>query len=101
MRWLVNYIPTGPSLASKNGGGMRMLIALLAVSLLLTATPCSVAEGRSAARLRPAVSEETAGQKAAPRSCCKICSKGKACGNSCISRAYTCHQPPGCACDAE
>lgn len=36
---------------------------------------------------------------AEPRSCCKICRKGKACGNSCISRSYTCHQPPGCACD--
>lgn len=33
------------------------------------------------------------------QTCCKICSKGKACGNSCISRSYTCHQPPGCACD--
>ena len=32
--------------------------------------------------------------------CCKICTVGKACGNSCISRSYTCHQPPGCACDA-
>jgi competence protein ComEC len=32
--------------------------------------------------------------------CCKVCSAGKACGNSCISRSYTCHQPPGCACDA-
>lgn len=32
--------------------------------------------------------------------CCKVCTKGKACGNSCISRNYTCHQPPGCACDA-
>lgn len=31
--------------------------------------------------------------------CCKVCSKGKACGNGCISRNYTCHQPPGCACD--
>ena len=31
--------------------------------------------------------------------CCKICKKGKACGNSCINRSYTCHQPPGCACD--
>lgn len=31
--------------------------------------------------------------------CCKVCSKGKACGDSCISRSYTCHQPPGCACD--
>ncbi len=34
------------------------------------------------------------------RSCCKICSKGKACGNSCISRSYTCHKGVGCACDA-
>jgi hypothetical protein len=31
--------------------------------------------------------------------CCKICRKGKACGNSCISRAYECHKGPGCACD--
>lgn len=31
--------------------------------------------------------------------CCKICTKGKACGNSCISRSYTCHQPRGCACN--
>jgi hypothetical protein len=33
--------------------------------------------------------------------CCKICRVGKACGNSCISRYYNCHQPPGCACDAD
>ena len=31
--------------------------------------------------------------------CCKICRKGKACGNSCIARSRTCHQAPGCACD--
>nr|WP_319250464.1 hypothetical protein [uncultured Celeribacter sp.] len=31
--------------------------------------------------------------------CCKICKKGKACGDSCISRSYTCHKGPGCACD--
>lgn len=31
--------------------------------------------------------------------CCKICSTGKACGNSCISRKKRCHKPPGCACD--
>jgi hypothetical protein len=33
------------------------------------------------------------------RQCCKICRKGKACGDSCINRAYTCHRPPGCACN--
>jgi hypothetical protein len=33
--------------------------------------------------------------------CCKICRKGKACGNSCISRDKNCTKPPGCACDAD
>lgn len=31
--------------------------------------------------------------------CCKVCSVGKACGNTCISRNKTCHVGPGCACD--
>ena len=30
--------------------------------------------------------------------CCKVCSTGQACGNSCISWDSECHQPPGCAC---
>jgi hypothetical protein len=38
-------------------------------------------------------------QAPAARSCCKVCTGSKACGNSCISRSYTCRQPPGCACD--
>ena len=33
------------------------------------------------------------------RECCKICRKGKACGDSCISREKTCQEGPGCACD--
>lgn len=31
--------------------------------------------------------------------CCKVCKKGKACGDSCISRDYACHKGAGCACD--
>jgi hypothetical protein len=31
--------------------------------------------------------------------CCKICSRGKACGNSCIARWKTCHKGKGCACN--
>lgn len=31
--------------------------------------------------------------------CCKICTVGKACGDSCINRDYQCHQPRGCACN--
>lgn len=33
--------------------------------------------------------------------CCKICRKGKACGDSCIARWKTCRKEPGCACDAQ
>lgn len=31
--------------------------------------------------------------------CCTVCSKGKACGDSCIFRDKECHKPPGCACN--
>lgn len=32
-------------------------------------------------------------------SCCKTCRKGKACGNSCISKKKRCTRGAGCACD--
>lgn len=55
---------------------------------------------------RPFVQDTAVGAVAAPvqaqpRSCCRVCIRGKACGNSCISREYQCRQPPGCACDAK
>ena len=34
-----------------------------------------------------------------PSSCCKVCTTGKACGNTCIATTDTCNQPPGCACN--
>ena len=30
--------------------------------------------------------------------CCKVCRKGQACGNSCISASYSCRKGRGCAC---
>ena len=30
--------------------------------------------------------------------CCKICTTGKPCGNTCIARSLTCHVGRGCAC---
>lgn len=42
----------------------------------------------------------TISKNCVPRSrCCKVCSKGKACGNSCISRSYTCRKGRGCSCN--
>lgn len=34
------------------------------------------------------------------RTCCRVCRTGKACGDSCINRSYTCSRPAGCACNA-
>lgn len=45
---------------------------------------------------------ESAGEsesRDAAAKCCKICRKGKACGDSCISKSKTCHKGPGCACN--
>ncbi len=55
---------------------------------------CSIAEASVG---RSTFQDENRAQVA--QQCCKICRKGKACGNSCIKRSYTCRQPPGCACD--
>jgi hypothetical protein len=32
------------------------------------------------------------------RECCKVCKKGKPCGDTCIEKDDVCHVPPGCAC---
>jgi hypothetical protein len=33
-----------------------------------------------------------------PSTCCKICTTGKPCGNTCININFTCNVGPGCAC---
>ena len=38
-------------------------------------------------------------QQPVTQACCKICTKGKACGNTCIARDKICHVGPGCACN--
>ncbi|MGI9038087.1 MAG: SH3 domain-containing protein [Gemmatimonadota bacterium] len=48
-------------------------------------------------RDRPTLSIQPAPVRS--RSCCKVCRTGKACGNSCISRSYTCRKGAGCACN--
>lgn len=35
-----------------------------------------------------------------PIKCCRICTSGKACGNSCIQEAKACNKGKGCACNA-
>jgi hypothetical protein len=41
------------------------------------------------------------GESAPARRCCKICTKGIPCGDTCISASKTCRKGPGCACGAD
>lgn len=38
------------------------------------------------------------GQQPPPDPCCKHCTRGQACGDSCISPTDACYEAPGCAC---
>jgi hypothetical protein len=56
---------------------------------------------RIAAKEEKAAAREEAkeGHTFAPeRECCRHCTSGCPCGDSCISCAKTCHKAPGCAC---
>jgi hypothetical protein len=91
----------------------RVLIVLLALLSLTSAarsdTPPSPTAGNHATLFNQAHSgnqllrSRTTAGFAHPTpvalSCCKVCTVGKACGNTCISRDKTCHVGAGCACD--
>ena len=47
----------------------------------------------------PAVTGSCAGSVFAQVGCCKVCKKGKACGDSCIAEWKECQKGKGCACD--
>jgi hypothetical protein len=49
--------------------------------------------------LRSLAASGSAHSAPAALACCKVCSVGKGCGNTCISRDKTCHVGQGCACD--
>ncbi len=56
---------------------MRFLVSLFLVMFLLTLAGCTDDCGDG---------------------CCKYCKDSKPCGDSCIPKTSTCHQPQGCAC---
>jgi endonuclease G len=60
------------------------------------AKPAALPRARAPSSTAPAA--VPALPRSQPRACCRYCSKGQPCGNSCISWRYTCRQPPGCAC---
>ena len=90
--------------------GIRTLLVVLSIVCAGNGIDTSPAEAEVIAQRAPEKPRHPARQKPAPerpepaqpapKSCCKTCSKGKACGDSCILRRSTCHKPPGCACDS-
>lgn len=65
---------------------MRASVLLLAAATL-TLGPASFGDCAAAASGAPGYR------------CCKVCSNGKACGDSCIARWKACHKGKGCACN--
>jgi len=47
----------------------------------------------------PAITNACGSAAFAQGYCCKVCKKGKACGDSCIAEYKDCHKGKGCACD--
>lgn len=66
----------------------RWMITLIAVPLLALAGAVAPQSGYCAA-----------GEPAGAKQCCKVCSAGKACGDSCIAKDKVCHKGTGCACN--
>jgi hypothetical protein len=52
---------------------------------------------KTTAEIQPPISEPA--PESLVQTCCKVCRKGKACGDTCIARDKTCSVEPGCACD--
>ena len=73
--------------------GTTIKACAIALGIILANATASLASS-------PAPNARSAVLDANATPCCKVCRKGKACGNSCIARDKQCHQPPGCACDA-
>ena len=85
MSFAVSAAPVPPSDQSASIAPASIEAALEAVQADSSAEPCQFEAGT--------------GEILLAQGCCTICRKGKACGNSCINRNYTCHQPRGCACN--
>jgi hypothetical protein len=73
----------------------RMLQALALASVVVTASQIEARadQGTVVAPLPMSTAQ-------APQQCCRICRKGQACGDGCISAAKQCRAPAGCACSA-
>lgn len=78
------------------GAVLRGVILILGLLAVAAVEPAPMTERTPAEALQSEAPSCIPAQQ-----CCKRCDKGKACGNTCISRSKNCHKGRGCACDAE
>jgi hypothetical protein len=87
---------------------MKALIVAVAIAAAFIAAPASAADNPLIHETKTFVPQSDVSNSTLPEvlakfhisdACCKHCSTGYACGNSCISRSKQCHKGRGCACD--
>ncbi len=79
---------------------MRSIMIVLVLFIYVTATPVAWADTTgSSGNLIDKLQHAQGHAPIYSASCCKTCRKGKACGNSCISKTKSCRKAGGCACD--
>ena len=78
-----------------------LLGALLCLTALITCSPAT--QAHEDLSVPSDASTDTASPLACipADQCCKVCSTGKACGNTCINANYNCHKGRGCACNED
>lgn len=67
-------------------------------SSLDTRAPIEILEALRLPPISTSAPQQCAAQVQMAQACCRRCSRGKPCGDSCISRDKQCHKGPGCAC---
>jgi hypothetical protein len=78
----------------------RLIGAALCLAALITLTPATQAR-EAVVAATPNTSSATPLACIPAAQCCKVCSAGKACGNTCINANYNCHKGRGCACNED
>jgi hypothetical protein len=81
--------------AKRAGLATRCMRALVLALLFVTMPQVDARAGQAATVTLPITIAQTAPQ------CCRMCRKGKPCGDGCISAERQCKKDQGCACSAE
>ena len=109
-RYSISGVPNGNYMLRATAGGYQLTERTVSVNGAVSAdismrklsTPSPSPAPPSPSPTPPSPSPAPPRPSPAPPpspTCCRVCTTGKACGDTCINRDFTCHTPPGCACN--